>query len=54
MKEELSESVEEIKLTGIQKARETREKKKQLAQEAKNELMKELGIDMTTEVERLE
>ena len=54
MKEELSESVEEIKLTGIQKARETREKKKQLAKEAKNELMKELGIDMTTEVERLE
>ena len=54
MKEELSESVEETKLTGIQKARETREKKKQLTKEAKDELMKELGIDMTTEVERLE
>ena len=54
MKEELSESVEEQKLTGLQKARETREKKKQLAEEAKDELMKELGIDMTTEVERLE
>ena len=54
MKEELSESVEETKLTGIQKARETREKKKQLAKVAKDELMKELGIDMTTEVERLE
>jgi Fe-S cluster assembly scaffold protein SufB len=54
MKEELSESVEEQKLTGLQKARETREKKKQLAAEAKDELMKELGIDMTTEVERLE
>lgn len=54
MKEELSESVEEQKLTGLQKARETREKKKQLAAEAKDELMKELGIDMTTEVEKLE
>ncbi|MAG61499.1 hypothetical protein CMI43_01640 [Candidatus Pacearchaeota archaeon] len=54
MKEELSESVEEIKLTGIQKARETKEKKKQLAKVAKDELMKELGIDMTTEIERLE
>ena len=54
MKEELSESVEEKKLTGIEKAKETREKKKQLAEEAKDELMKELGINMSTEVERLE
>ena len=54
MKEELSESVEEKKITGIEKARETMAKKKLLAVEAKDELMKELGIDMTTEVERLE
>ncbi len=54
MKEELAESVEEQKQSGLEKARETREKKKQLAEEAKDELMKELGIDMTTEVERFE
>jgi len=54
MKEELSESVEEIKVTGLEKARETRDKKKKLAIEAKEELAKELGIDMSTEIERIE
>lgn len=54
MKEELSESVEEKKVSGIEKARETIAKKKQLAEEAKEELMKELGIDMSTEIEKLD
>ena len=54
MKEELSESIEEKKLSGLEKARQRKEKKKQLAYEAKTELMKELGIDMSTEIERIE
>jgi len=54
MKEELSESVEEIKLSGLEKARETKDKKKQLESEAKDELAKELGIDMTTIVDKFD
>jgi segregation and condensation protein A len=47
MKAELSESVEENKPTGLEKARQKKEEKKILEKEVKSELMKELGIDMT-------
>lgn len=54
MKEEISESIEENKMLGLQKSKETIKKKKDLELEAKNELEKELGINIDTEIDKIE
>lgn len=54
IREEISESIEENKIPGLQKAREITKKKKELELEAKNELEKELGINIDTEIDKIE
>lgn len=54
MKEEISESIEETKMHGLQKAKEIIKKKKELEMEARNELEKELGINIDTEIDKIE
>ena len=51
MKEELSESIEET--SNLEKAREKLKGKKELSLEARKELIKELGIDIETEIEKI-
>lgn len=54
MKEELSESISEEKTNNLEKAREKIKRKKELSLETKNELIKELGIDIETEIEKID
>lgn len=54
IKEEISESIEENKIHGLQKAKEKIKKRKDLELEAKSELEKELGINIDTEIDKIE